>query len=63
MPTADGPADVRALLTPEGAALVARIGGYDERSALATAERLRREGVPADLAAAAMTQVRLRARA
>jgi len=55
-------ADVRALLTPEGAALMARLPPYDEESALATAELLRREGVPAGLAAAAMTQSRLRAR-
>jgi SAM-dependent methyltransferase len=57
-----GSADVRALLTPEGAALMARLPPYDEGSALATAELLRREGVPAGLAAAAMTQSRLRAR-
>jgi SAM-dependent methyltransferase len=57
-----GAADVRALLTPEGAALMARLPPYDEGSALATAELLRREGVPAGLAAAAMTQSRLRAR-
>ncbi len=60
---ADGAADVRALLTPEGAALMARLPAYDEATALGTAERLRREGVPAGLAAAAMTQARLRARA
>ncbi len=58
----DGAADVRALLTPEGTALMARLPAYDEGSALATAELLRRDGVPAGLAAAAMTQSRLRAR-
>jgi SAM-dependent methyltransferase len=63
VPADPAPADVRALLTPEGAALVARIGRYDDRTALATAERLRREGVAPDLAAAALTQARLRARA
>jgi hypothetical protein len=55
-------ADVRALLTAEGAALMARLPPYDEASALSTAEQLRRAGVPADLAAAAMTQGRLRTR-
>jgi hypothetical protein len=55
-------ADVRALLSPEGAALMARLPPHDEASALATAELLRREGVPPDLASAAMTQSRLRAR-
>ena len=61
MPDASA-ADVRALLTPEGATLMARLPPYDEGAALATAELLRREGVPAGLAAAAMTQSRLRAR-
>ncbi len=61
MPDAEA-ADVRALLTPEGATLMARLPPYDEEAALATAEVLRREGVPAGLAAAAMTQSRLRAR-
>src|SRR5690349_15336132 len=56
VPAEDGTADVRALLTPEGAALVARLTPYDDRAALATAELLRREGVPPELAAAAMTQ-------
>ncbi len=62
VPEPAGAADVRALLTPEGAALMARLPAYDESGALAVAERLRREGVPAALAAAAMTQSRLRAR-
>jgi hypothetical protein len=53
----------RALLTADGAALLARIPPYDGEQALATAAALRRDGVDADLAAAALTQVRLRARA
>ncbi len=63
VPEPDGTADVRALLTPEGAALMARLPPYDEALALGTSEQLRREGVPAGLAAAALTQSRLRARA
>ncbi len=63
MPEPEGSADVRALLTPEGVALMARLPPYDDRQALGTAEQLRREGVPAPLAAAAQTQSRLRARA
>jgi SAM-dependent methyltransferase len=53
----------RALLGAEGAAVLARIPGYDGERALATAAALRRDGVDADLAAAALTQARLRARA
>ena len=53
----------RALLTADGAALLARIPPYDGERALATAATLRRDGVDADLAAAALTQVRLRDRA
>jgi hypothetical protein len=53
----------RALLTAEGAALLARIPPYDGEQALATAAALRRDGVDADLAAAALTQARLRSRA
>ena len=53
----------QALLTPQGAALLARITPYDEERALAAAELLRRAGVDQSLAAAALTQARLRARA
>lgn len=53
----------RALLTPEGAALLARLPPYDGERALATAAALRRDGVDPDLAAAALTQARLRSRA
>ena len=53
----------RALLTAEGAGLLARIPPYDGEHALASAAALRRDGVDADLAAAALTQARLRARA
>ena len=53
----------RALLTPQGAALLARIPPYDSAKPLAAAAQLRREGVDPDLAAAALTQARLRARA
>ena len=56
-------AGFRALLTPEGAALMARLPAYGEDRALATAAALRRDGVDPDLAAAALTQTRLRARA
>ncbi|RJK92652.1 class I SAM-dependent methyltransferase [Vallicoccus soli] len=55
-------ADVDALRSPAGRALLAALQGYDERAALALGERLRREH-PAPLVAAAMTQARLRARA
>jgi SAM-dependent methyltransferase len=53
----------RALLTPEGAALLAGIPAYDGERALANASALRRAGVEPGLAAAAQTQARLRARA
>ncbi|HEX6918954.1 MAG TPA: SAM-dependent methyltransferase, partial [Actinomycetes bacterium] len=52
----------RALLTPEGQRLLARLPAYDEASALGLGERLRREGFEPDLVAAALTQSRLRAR-
>ena len=52
----------RALLTPEGQRLLALLPAYDEASALALGERLRREGFEPDLVAAALTQSRLRAR-
>ncbi|MQY07554.1 class I SAM-dependent methyltransferase [Actinomadura macrotermitis] len=54
----------RALLTPEGARVLAEAAGADvtEGGLLATASRLR-ERYPAGLVAAALTQVRLRERA
>jgi precorrin-6B methylase 2 len=52
----------RALLTPQGRALLDRIGAYDDQRVLEVGARLRREH-PAELVAAAMTQARLRARA
>lgn len=52
----------RELLTPQGQRLLARLPPYDEASALSVGDRLRREGLPAPLVAAAMTQARLRAR-
>lgn len=55
--------DVAALTSSEGRALLAGLPGYDERSTLALAERLRSEGHPAGLVAAALTQQRLRAKA
>ena len=63
MPEAAEVAAFRALLTPRGGELLAAITPYDETRALATAEVLRRDGVDPALAAAAMTQARLRARA
>ncbi|MFC6931911.1 SAM-dependent methyltransferase [Actinomadura yumaensis] len=54
----------RGLLTPSGQALLAEAGAADvsEDGLIGTASRLRR-GHPADLVAAALTQVRLRGRA
>lgn len=63
MERAEEVAAFRALLTPEGAALLARLPPYDEGQALAVAARLRADGVDPALAAAALTQTRLRARA
>ena len=54
---------IGALLTPEGWALLESLPGYDEQQAMALGERLRREGHPPALVAAALTQTRLRARA
>jgi hypothetical protein len=54
---------IGALLTPEGWALLESMPDYDEDDALALGERLRREGHPAALVAAVLTQSRLRARA
>ncbi len=51
------------LLSPQGQALLAALPPYDEAGAMALAMRLRDDGVDPDLAAAAMTQSRLRAKA
>ncbi len=55
--------DVAALASVEGRALLAALPAHDEQATLALAERLRAEGHPAGLVAAALTQQRLRARA
>lgn len=55
--------DAEALRGEEGQALLAMLPPYDEGSVLALGERLRREGHPPGLVAAALTQARLRARA
>jgi SAM-dependent methyltransferase len=54
---------VSALLTPEGARLLARLPRYDAAAALRVGAELRREGFDDALVATAMTQARLRARA
>lgn len=51
------------LVGAEGAEVFAWLGDYDPERTLAVAERARRAGLPSDLIAAAMTQLRLRARA
>jgi hypothetical protein len=51
------------LRSPQGQALLAALPPYDEANAMALAMRLRDDGVDPDLAAAAMTQSRLRAKA
>ncbi|MFI2362236.1 methyltransferase domain-containing protein [Promicromonospora sp. NPDC019610] len=51
------------LLSPDGWALLAALPPYDERDAMKTVTTLRAQGVAADLAAAVVTQSRLRARA
>ncbi|MFE7405652.1 SAM-dependent methyltransferase [Isoptericola sp. NPDC057559] len=56
-------ASVSKLLSPDGWALLNSLPPYDEKQAMALATRLRAEGVDADLAAAALTQSRLRAKA
>ncbi len=53
----------RRLIGDEGRAVLAGLPTYDGERALAVAEALRRAGVDPDLAAAALTQHRLRARA
>src|SRR5450830_1430532 len=51
------------LMSPTGWALLSALPPYDERQTLALSERLHREGIDADLVAAALTQSRLRAKA
>ncbi|MBO0608634.1 class I SAM-dependent methyltransferase [Myceligenerans salitolerans] len=51
------------LLSPDGRALLGALPPYDERSAMRTSTKLREQGVAPDLAAAALTQSRLRSRA
>ncbi len=51
------------LLAPEGWALLTALPPYDERLAMALAERLRAEGLHPSLVAAALTQSRLRSKA
>lgn len=51
------------LLSPEGWALLSSLPAYDESEALTLGESLRAQGVDPELAAAALTQARLRARA
>lgn len=57
------PAVLAQLLSPEGQALLAALPPYDEKRALALAMQLRDDGVDPGLAAAALTQSRLRAKA
>src|SRR3712207_5461527 len=54
---------ISALLTPSGWALLESLPAYEERDAVALGERLRKEGHPPALVAAALTQARLRAAA
>ncbi|NHA68409.1 class I SAM-dependent methyltransferase [Phycicoccus flavus] len=54
---------VRALASPDGRQLLRSLPPYDENEAIGLAARLRREGHPPELVAAALTQQRLRARA
>lgn len=51
------------LLTPDGWALLSELPPYDEHQALSLGEALRAQGVDPALAAAALTQSRLRAKA
>jgi hypothetical protein len=57
------PAAVELLLSPRGSSLLAALPPYEESQALALSQRLRDDGVEPALAAAALTQSRLRARA
>lgn len=54
---------MRSLLTPQGWELLASLPAYDEGSAMALGERLRKQGHEPALVAAALTQSRLRRRA
>lgn len=54
---------IRRLATSEGASLLADLPEYDEGQVLAVTSRLRSAGVAPELAAAALTQSRLRGRA
>ncbi len=54
---------ISALLTEQGWALLESLPPYDPSQAIALGEELRRQGQPADLVAAALTQSRLRAAA
>ncbi len=54
---------ISALLTPQGWALLESLPAYEEADAMALGERLRREGHPPPLVAAALTQARLRSQA
>ncbi len=56
-------ADVAALTSPEGRALLARLPPYDARDALRLGQDLRRAGHSPALVAAVLTQSRLRTRA
>ena len=56
-------AGLSALLTPGGWAVLESLPPYREETAMAVAEQLRSQGVDPALAAAALTQSRLRARA
>ncbi|MFD6176956.1 MULTISPECIES: class I SAM-dependent methyltransferase [unclassified Isoptericola] len=56
-------ASVSKLLSPDGWALLNSLPPYDEKQAMTLATRLRADGVDPDLAAAALTQSRLRAKA
>lgn len=56
-------ADVALLTSADGRRLLAELLPYDDRTALATGERLRRAGHPPALVTAALTQNRLRTRA
>ncbi|HEY6795434.1 MAG TPA: SAM-dependent methyltransferase [Kineosporiaceae bacterium] len=54
---------IAALLTPEGWTLLESLPAYDEDDAITLGERLRAEGHPPQLVAAALTQAKLRQRA
>lgn len=56
-------ADVAALRSPNGRAVLAQIGRYDGAEAIRIGTALRSAGHPAELVAAALTQARLRRRA